>query len=150
MGLKKIRNKSDIENLYKIEKKIFEEEAYSFKQIEELVFIKNYTCSFLIKDFKIKGYVIIFDNSEDLEIIKIGVLKSERNKRIGEEIIKNIKKLEKNIFLEVRESNFSAISFYKKNGFKIVGKRNNYYKNKEAAILMLYLNNKNSGEYCEK
>lgn len=47
----------------------------------------------------------------------------------------------KNITLEVRESNLSAINFYKKNGFNEITKRKNYYKD-ENGILML----KNLGE----
>ena len=46
-----------------------------------------------------------------------------------------------NITLEVRESNLSAINFYKKNGFNEITKRKNYYKD-ENGILML----KNLGE----
>ncbi len=41
-----------------------------------------------------------------------------------------------NITLEVRESNTGAIKFYNTNGFKEVAKRNNYYNN-ENAILMI-------------
>ena len=46
-----------------------------------------------------------------------------------------------NITLEVRENNKDAISFYKRNGFKEVTKRKNYYKD-EDGILMI----KNLGE----
>jgi len=38
--------------------------------------------------------------------------------------------------LEVRESNETAISCYRKFGFKEVGKRKKYYEHKEDAILM--------------
>ena len=41
------------------------------------------------------------------------------------------------VTLEVRESNFSAISLYEKLGFKQIGKRQNFYrKPTEAAIIM--------------
>jgi len=41
--------------------------------------------------------------------------------------------------LEVRESNVPAISLYEKFGFKVVGKRKNYYeKPKEDALLMTH------------
>ena len=41
------------------------------------------------------------------------------------------------VFLEVRESNAGAISFYKKHGFAISGRRPGYYRNPdEAAISM--------------
>jgi [ribosomal protein S18]-alanine N-acetyltransferase len=42
-----------------------------------------------------------------------------------------------NVYLEVRESNVSAVEFYKKNGFTICGKRKNFYSSPvEDAILM--------------
>jgi ribosomal-protein-alanine acetyltransferase len=44
----------------------------------------------------------------------------------------------KKIFLEVRESNFPAISFYEKHGFVRNGRRPAYYQNpSEAAVLMI-------------
>jgi ribosomal-protein-alanine acetyltransferase len=44
----------------------------------------------------------------------------------------------KKIFLEVRESNFPAISFYEKHGFVRNGRRPAYYQNpSEAAVLMM-------------
>ena len=44
----------------------------------------------------------------------------------------------KTVFLEVRESNLAAISFYKKQGFLENGKRPGYYQDPaEAAVLMM-------------
>lgn len=138
MILEKIINKDDANKLFYIEKKIFKNEAYSLKQIEEIIFMKNYTSYFIKEKDIISGYIIVFDNSETFEIMKIGVLEEKRKMGIGEKLINKIKEKEKNIFLEVRENNISAISFYEANGFKKIGIRKNYYKNKEHAILMLF------------
>ena len=43
------------------------------------------------------------------------------------------------VSLEVRESNLSAISLYRKMGFVEVGKRKRYYENGEDALMMEYL-----------
>jgi len=40
------------------------------------------------------------------------------------------------VSLEVRESNLSAISLYRKMGFDVVGKRRRYYENGEDALMM--------------
>ena len=40
-----------------------------------------------------------------------------------------------NIMLEVNEKNLAAISLYKKNKFKIISKRKNYY-GKDTALIM--------------
>ena len=44
----------------------------------------------------------------------------------------------KTITLEVDENNLPAINLYKDFDFKEVGKRKNYYKNGNTAILMTY------------
>lgn len=41
------------------------------------------------------------------------------------------------IFIEVRASNFAAIGLYEKCGFKKVGLRKNYYEDSEDAIVMM-------------
>ena len=43
------------------------------------------------------------------------------------------------VSLEVRESNLSAISLYRKMGFVETGKRKRYYENGEDALMMEYL-----------
>lgn len=138
MELEKIVDKKDISKLYCIEKEIFQKEAYSLKQIEEIILVENYISYFVKGKDRINGYAIIFDNSEAFEIMRIGVLKEKRKIGIGEKIIDKIKEKEKDIFLEVRESNNSAISFYTTNGFKKIGIRKNYYMDKENAILMSF------------
>ncbi|MFK4786126.1 GNAT family N-acetyltransferase [Fusobacterium sp. MFO224] len=138
MELKKIVSKKEIKKLYKLEKEIFKEESYSFQQMEEIFLMENYSCYILMKDAQIKGYIILFDNSEAFEIMKIGVLELERKQGVGNKILRDIKRLGKDIFLEVREGNYPAISFYEKNYFKKIGIRKNYYKNSENAILMLF------------
>ena len=55
-----------------------------------------------------------------------------------EYIINTAKKRQiKNIFLEVRKSNISAISLYTKNKFEIISKRKNYYSDTGEDALIL-------------
>ena len=77
------------------------------------------------------------------ELYNIGVGLSFRRKKIGNAMLKEFidfcdsENLEK-IFLEVRESNETAIEFYLKNNFAVIGKRKNFYSNPtENAILMV-------------
>lgn len=76
------------------------------------------------------------------ELYNIGVDLNFRRKKVGENLLKCFIKycfdnsLEK-IFLEVRESNETAIRFYLKNNFTVFSKRKNFYTNPtENAILM--------------
>lgn len=54
------------------------------------------------------------------------------------ELIKSLPKNTENIFLEVRENNFSAIALYKKCGFEKLSVRKNFYINPcENAVVMV-------------
>jgi ribosomal-protein-alanine acetyltransferase len=76
------------------------------------------------------------------ELYNIGVNVNFRRKKIGNKLLESFVKLcVKNnldkIFLEVRESNETAIKFYLKNKFAVIGTRKNFYTNPtEDAILM--------------
>jgi [ribosomal protein S18]-alanine N-acetyltransferase len=67
----------------------------------------------------------------DIEIYNICISSRNRRMGIGQSLIDELIKLSGNrvnsIWLEVRESNEQAISFYKKSGFKTMGTRNNFY-----------------------
>ena len=75
------------------------------------------------------------------EIFNIATTPSQRRKKIGEGLLLELFKLLggeiDRIWLEVRESNHPAVSFYEKNGFEIVGKRNNFYRNPEENALLM-------------
>ena len=95
------------------------------------------------EDF-IKGILVYQYLYDRIEIDYIIVDNEYRNLGIATKLLNFIEdkyKDIKNITLEVRESNKVAISFYKKNGFKEIAKRKNYYKD-EDGILMI----KNLGE----
>jgi len=92
---------------------------------------------------KIIGFVHFYHVKDEIEIIKIGIIKSYQRKSYGSLIINKIKKLNgvKKIFLEVSVENSQAINFYLKNGFKKIGIRKNYYKgykNRKDALRLLF------------
>lgn len=90
------------------------------------------------------GALFVLDTAE---ITNVAVLSEHRGKNIGYKLVEQMKKeLWKlgitQIFLEVRESNFGAISLYKKARFEIIGSRKNYYINPvEDALIMKFENN---------
>lgn len=132
---------NNAEEIFELEKEIFKDSAYTLKQLEDINTMPDMYKIISVKDEKgvITGYVIIFNNSSSLEIMKIGVNPKYRQKGFGTILINEMKKSRMEIFLEVREGNVTAIEFYKKNGFKEVGKRKNYYRDTgENAIIMVY------------
>ena len=120
--------KSDYKTLIQIEKSIFKHpisinELKSFEMNESHVIWK-------IEKIKIIGFVCFFHVRDEIEIIKICIIKSHQRKNYGSILINEIKKLNiKKIFLEVSIENVSAINFYLKNGFQKIGVRKGYYAN---------------------
>ena len=118
-------------------------ESWSEKSYLEMYENKIYT--FFKEEFngKTAGFIVLMDAVDAAEIIRVAVLPEYRGMGIGTNLVeKAIKEISKkgmeNIFLEVRESNSSAIKLYKKTGFEECGVRKNYYSNpKENGIIMI-------------
>jgi ribosomal-protein-alanine N-acetyltransferase len=79
---------------------------------------------------------VIYNDFSDIEILRICVIKNYRKSGIAINLINKIKKLNKDIFLEVREDNIPAINLYQKCGFKQIGVRKNYYFDNTNAKIM--------------
>lgn len=130
-----------IEQICKLEKSIFND-FYSKNMIIDMLKNTNYH-TIIVEDLKIIGYVIINSVLDECEIMHIAVDENARRKGIGNQLIAKLidhAKSEKivKIHLEVRESNISAISLYKKHGFKIISTRKKYYTNPdENGIIMM-------------
>lgn len=89
----------------------------------------------------IVGFAGIILSVDDAEITNIVTKKDKRRQGIGSILINELIKISKekgkdNISLEVNEENEHAIKLYEKNGFEVVGRRKNYYNNKNDAIIM--------------
>ncbi len=78
----------------------------------------------------------------DAEIYNIAICENEQEKGFGQMLFDAFKaacnaRHAAQIWLEVRESNNKAITFYEKNGFEEIQHRKNFYENpREHAILM--------------
>ena len=130
-----------IEQIFNLEKEIFKNSAFNRTYLDSLIkadnsFIYVYTIS-----EKVCGYLMVLDSIDVYEILAIATIEEYRNKGIAQELLDKIKI--KDIFLEVRESNQIAISFYKKNNFKEISIRKNYYSEptENAIIMKLEVNN---------
>lgn len=91
----------------------------------------------------IVGRVIAGENGEsEAEIYNIAVSKNAQRNGLGQTLFDAFadecrKRKAVNIWLEVRESNHTAIKFYCRNGFETVQTRNHFYSNPpEHALLM--------------
>lgn len=90
----------------------------------------------LIEKDKIIGYIYYSDIYERAEINQFEVKPTHRNCGKGNELLKYlIEKLQKNITLEVKQTNASAIHLYEKNGFKKVAIRKGYYNGIDGILM---------------
>ena len=124
-----------IEQIFNLEKEIFKSSAFSKSYLNTLIKGDNSFIYVYLIENKVCGYLIILDSIDVYEILSIATIEKYRNKGIAQELLDKIKT--KDIFLEVRESNQIAINFYKKNNFKEISIRKNYYSEPtENAIIM--------------
>ena len=130
-----------IEQIFNLEKEIFKNSAFTKESTENLIKEDNSFIYTYLIDEKVCGYLMVLDSIDVYEILAIATIEEYRNKGIAQELLDKIKT--KDIFLEVRESNQVAINFYKKNKFKEISVRKNYYSepNENAIIMKLEVNN---------
>ena len=134
-------NKQEYYLIANLEKSLFDS-PFSIKDLENMSLQEAFKIWKIYGD-SLFGYVCFFQVKNEVEIIKIGIMKSHQGKKYGTHLITKIKNLSiKKIFLEVSTLNKTAIKFYEKNGFKIIGVRKNYYtlkdNSKVNAIRLIY------------
>ena len=133
----------DIDQIMEIENECFSMPWSKESFIYEIDYNKVSEYYVAILGTEIVGYIGIWYILDEGNITNVAVRKSYRNQGIADTIINEVikeakaKKIEK-IFLEVRESNNSAIKLYEKHSFIKIDRRKGYYKdNNEDAIIML-------------
>lgn len=83
------------------------------------------------------GYLEYQINYETIEIINIFIKENQRNKKYASMLLSEIEKLDKKrIILEVKVDNTPALNLYKKFNYKIINKRDKYYKDGKDAYVM--------------
>lgn len=126
-----------LKKIYEIEKRTFPH-PYEEKDFQELFEMDSISIFYEKNISNISSYIIVLDTLDTMEILKIATLTEFKNRGLATNLINFIKKkYKKDIFLEVRFSNLTAINFYLKNDFEKIALRKNYYSdNNEDAIIM--------------
>ena len=125
-------NLSQLDNIVSIESSS-SSYPWSKTQLKESIRNPNNLCYSASYEGDIIGYLIVMLASETADILNIGINPNNQRKGYGSLLMSYLYKELKNrlieeVFLEVRESNQSAISFYLNQGFKEISIRKNYYK----------------------
>ena len=132
-------------NLSELEEKIF---STSWDPLWIREKINNENAVYWVKkeDDEIVGYLAIQFVGEDIEILGLGVLEDYRGKGYASDMLfammNHLKQYNYNkVFLEVRDSNNVAKNLYSKFNFNRSGTRLNYYKDENAALYEMSINN---------
>jgi len=91
---------------------------------------------------EIMGFILGRSLGNEAEILNLAVKRGFRRKGVGGALVKEMLKQWETkgytkIFLEVRESNRSGITFYEGLGFRQIGRRPGYYRDPAEAALVL-------------
>ena len=109
-------------------------EAWTQSQVESALLIPGTKLFVATRNDCPVGFALVRSLFEECELLLIAVLPAMREQRIGSALIQYTLAVAKvssvlKLFLEVRITN-GAISFYHRHGFKVIGERPNYYRNK--------------------
>jgi ribosomal-protein-alanine acetyltransferase len=133
-----------LDSLYEIEMECFDEEAFTKRQIAQLLTDYNSISLIARENGEIVGFVVgmIYPDRKAVNghILTIDVSPTHRRKGIGQKLLQKMESIfsQKSVqacLLEVREDNVAAISLYRKLGYKEVGRLENYYGNANGIYL---------------
>lgn len=91
---------------------------------------------------EVVGYIFARVAAGEAEVLNLAVHPAHRSRGVGRSLLEQIvhraaRRGASLLFLEVRESNTQAQNFYRKMGFKQVGRRPNYYARPREDALVL-------------
>lgn len=137
-------NKDDLHELSSLETEVFSEPWGEETIAHYLDLSEKDKATYVLydeADKKILAYVIVQTLYDEMEIMRFAVIPTRRREGLGKKLLKLLTskatELElKKIILEVNSINYKAISLYKSLGFIEVGRRKDYYRQGEDALLM--------------
>ena len=141
----RIAELEDINEIYNIEKKVFND-YWSLDLIKSEIIEKKYSrVTVLELKKKIIGYIFQRKIYDENHIINLAIDIPYQHRGYGKLLLMKI--LEKddndtNVFLEVKEANLPAVKLYIDLGFEEVDRKERYYSDGSNAIFMLKKNKK--------
>ncbi|WP_028855174.1 ribosomal protein S18-alanine N-acetyltransferase [Psychrilyobacter atlanticus] len=123
-------------------REIEENELMDLFDIEQISFKNSYRISTLADMYgkpsykflgifnrnRLAGYIILLDSIDIYEVVKIAISPIYRGRGLGKKLLTSVlENLDKNLMLEVRVSNETAINLYEGLGFKKINIRKGYY-----------------------
>nr|WP_321266364.1 GNAT family N-acetyltransferase [uncultured Sulfurimonas sp.] len=140
MTIRKAKS-TDISELFKLEKKLFSAENFPLSKESIRYHILNNLIYVTLIDKEIVAYALVLIKRKNPKLYSLGVSEVHRGKQIATKLLdviiqKLIKLGFKNITLEVRTDNTTAINLYTKLGFNVKKVLKSFYLDKCDAYLM--------------
>lgn len=105
---------------------------------------QGYSCWVYEQGNELVGYAVVMFVLDEMHLLNICIRPDDHGKGLGGALLKTVERIARGVkaetcFLEVRQSNFSAIRLYLNAGFNEIGQRKGYYPatvGREDAIVM--------------
>ena len=115
---------------------VYEVSPWTVGQLEEVLHSDVNSCALAEDENRLVGFLVWQETDFEAEVLQIAVLPSYQGQKIATALF-DFLPADKEIFLEVRESNKPAMLFYKKEKFEEIARRKAYYHAPmEDAIIM--------------
>ena len=105
---------------------IYEVSPWTANQVTEVLRSDVNSCAIAADETQLVGFLIWQETDFEAEVLQIAVLPSYQGQKIATALF-DFLPTDKEIFLEVRESNRPALLFYKKEKFEEIARRKAYY-----------------------
>lgn len=129
------------EQIYQVLKDVYAVSPWNIEQIEKDLQNPLSVYVLALEAQNLIGFLTFQESDFEAEVLQIAVKKAYQGKKIATALFEHLP-IDKEIFLEVRESNKAALLFYQKEKFIKIARRKNYYHEPvEDAIVMKRENN---------
>ena len=105
---------------------VYEVSPWTVGQLEEILLSNVNRCALAEDGSQLVGFLVWQDTDFEAEVLQIAVLPNYQGQKIATALFDFLPS-DKEIFLEVRESNRPALLFYKKERFEEIARRKAYY-----------------------
>ncbi len=91
---------------------------------------------------RIVGFAVFYTGIAEVHLLKLYVLEEMRGRGIGGMLLEKVEEAAARrgglpVYLETPEDNLGAIGFYTRRGYRVIGKREGYYADGRAALLLV-------------
>lgn len=105
---------------------VYEVSPWTVGQLEEVLLSNVNSCALAEDGSQLVGFLVWQETDFEAEVLQIAVLPNYQGRKIATALF-DFLPADKEIFLEVRESNKPALLFYKKEKFEEIAWRKGYY-----------------------